>query len=297
MTEVRLEWLSLQWDPFQKWKLQLGTRINKVIRQWYGTGFQWWGSMPAVNDIVKSITRSSNFRETSSSQTWWKVANTPLASMRIRESKTEHSSSSCLTFVPAGQQSPSTKHQLPILTMGRLSWSIHAWMDLNMQKVDWKVLSWSKVTATSDSSHSNICRYFCKATLFLALSLSTVHTISSWYQLPTMARETRSGRIADSAVAIGTFRSEAREQLRVEKKRKRYELEQAKKQKKQDASCVLPSGDGRASRSQALEINKLYAVPASETPPSPAPHPRKDEGHVKKSPRLKKNHGFILLEA
>ena len=87
-----------------------------------------------------------------------------------------------------------------------------------------------------------------------------------------MARETRRGRIAAPAAAIGTSYNEAREQSKLEKKRKRYELEQAKKhKKKQDASCVLPSGDDRVSRSQALEISKLYAVPASETPPSPYP--------------------------
>jgi len=117
---------------------------------------------------------------------------------------------------------------------------------------------------------------FLQGVFFKALSLSTVHTISSSYQLPTMAGGTRRGRIGAPAVAIGTSDKEAKAQLSVEKKRKRYELEQAKKQKKlEDASCVLPSGDDRVSRSQALEISKLYAVPAaaSETSPSPAPHP------------------------
>ena len=89
-----------------------------------------------------------------------------------------------------------------------------------------------------------------------------------------MARETTSGRIGAPVVAIGTSRRDASKQLMLEKKRKRYKLEQVKKQKKQeDAGCVLPSGDDRVSRSQALEISKLYAVPALESPPSPAPHP------------------------
>lgn len=77
-------------------------------------------------------TRSSNFRETSRSKACRKVAEALFASSGIRESKAEHSSSSCHTFVPARKQSSSAQYQRPIFSMGRRSWSSHAWMDLDI---------------------------------------------------------------------------------------------------------------------------------------------------------------------
>jgi hypothetical protein len=90
-----------------------------------------------------------------------------------------------------------------------------------------------------------------------------------------MARETRSGPIGAPAVVIGTPYRDARAQGRLEKKRKKYELEQAKKKKKKngDGCALLTSVDDRVSRSQALEISKLYAAPSEIAAPSPPTHP------------------------
>jgi hypothetical protein len=77
-------------------------------------------------DGLRTRTRSSNFRETSRSKACRKVAEALFASSGIRESKAEHSSSSCHTFVLARKQSSSAQYQRPIFSMGRRSWSSHA---------------------------------------------------------------------------------------------------------------------------------------------------------------------------
>jgi hypothetical protein len=84
-----------------------------------------------------------------------------------------------------------------------------------------------------------------------------------------MARVTRRGPIATPAT-LATGR-DYREQIKQEKRRKKYEREQAQK-KKDGTSC------DRISRAKAMEIEALYASPAdspSLVPPTPSTKPTK----------------------
>jgi hypothetical protein len=76
-----------------------------------------------------------------------------------------------------------------------------------------------------------------------------------------MARETRRGPIAAPAgSASGMSYAETRKQNRLEKKRKKFELEEEAKKKNDRDGCT--SGGDRVSRSRTIEIDALYAAPS-----------------------------------